>query len=265
MADVNNFEDSRRTLVQTLARARASGRQVTDVERIFEINDENAAFEIMVDVAEVLAWRQSGWKIAATSALLQERLRTAGPVCGITFTQFHTLQPATLARSALLDPVIECEFFFVIGQDLPSKTAPYTVNEVASAVREVRIGIEVAECRFPHKQLPAPLYVYADGFASGRYIHGASVPDWNRRLQHGIDVTLMRNGHSHGQGSSRDVMDNPLHAVTWLSNWLGARSMRLRRDDIVSSGSCNILAAARTGDKFLARFADIGEVAVEIR
>ncbi len=252
-------------LVQALAQARASGRQVTDVEKLFEINGEVCAFEVMVDVAESLAWTQSGWKIAATNARLQERLRTAGPVCGITFAQFHTFQPATLARSALLDPVIECEFFFVIGQDLPPTAAPYTLDEVTSAVRDVRIGIEVAECRFPNRQLPAPLYVYADGFASGRYIHGASVPDWNRRLRDGIDVTLMRNGQVHGQGSSRDVMDNPLHAVTWLSNWLGARSMGLRRDDIVSSGSCNILAAARTGDKFLARFADIGEVAVEIR
>lgn len=252
-------------LVQALAQARASGRQVTDVERLFEINDEVAAFEIMVDVAESLAWTQSGWKIAATNARLQERLRTAGPVCGITFAQFHTLQPATLARRALLDPVIECEFFFVIDQNLPPKMAPYTLDEVASAVRDVRIGIEVAECRFPHKQLPAPLYVYADGFASGRYIHGASVPDWHRRLQDGIDVTLIRNGKVHGRGSSRDVMNNPLHAVTWLANWLRKRSMGLRQDDIVSSGACNVLAAARTGDEFLAQFADVGDVAVEIR
>lgn len=264
MESLNKTESPRGALIHMLVHARAKRYQVSGAEALFELTSEAAAFDIMVDVASALPWRQAGWKIAATNTMLQKRLRTTGPVCGITFEPFHVAHPAVLTRDELLDPVIECEFFFVMGADLPSKTTPYSTEEVTQAVQEVRIGLEVAECRFPRFNLPAPLYVYADGFASGHYIHGVAVADWQERLQAGIDVTLMRNGQPHGQGSSMDVMNNPVHAVTWLSNWLRARSMGLRAGDVVSSGSCNILASARAGDHFVAHFSDIGQVALTI-
>lgn len=251
-------------LVRTLAQARRQGRQVQGVEAIYAIDDEEQAFRLMLDVALAVGWERQGWKIAATNRMLQRKLRTQGPVCGATFRRFHQRAPAVLRRDELLDPVIECEFFFTLGKPLPPRTCVYGEDEVAEAIGAVHAGIEVAECRYPRKALPAAWYVYADGFASGRYIHGPAISDWRARLDQGIDVTLWRNGQRLGRGSSNDVMGHPLRSVHWLANRLRTAGVPLRAGDVISSGSCNILAAARAGDRYMADFGGVGSVVLDM-
>ncbi|MEN4918530.1 fumarylacetoacetate hydrolase family protein [Achromobacter spanius] len=256
--------ERRRALVHTLAQARRLGRQVQDVEDLYPIAGEEQAFRLMLDVAREVGWERRGWKIAATNPLLQQKLRTKGPVCGATFSRFHVPAPAILRRDELLDPVIECEFFFTLGQALPPRPLPYAEDEVAAAVSAVNLGIEVAECRYPRRALPSAWHVYADGFASGRYLHGPVLPRWRARLDAGIGVTLLRNGVPLGQGSSHDVMGHPLRAVVWLANRLRLAGIALHVGDTISSGSCNILASARAGDRFTAQFHGAGDVCLEV-
>lgn len=254
----------RRAFVQTLAQARRLGYQVEGAEAIYAIDDEEDAFRLMLEIAREVGWERQGWKIAATNPALQRKLRTQGPVCGATFRRFHLRAPAVLRRDELLDPVIECEFFFTLGASLPPRAAAYAEDEVARAIAAVHAGIEVAECRYPRKALPAAWYVYADGFASGRYIQGPELSDWRVRLDQGIDVTLRRNGQRLGQGSSHDVMGHPIRSVHWLVNRLRAAQVPLRAGDVVSSGSCNILAAARAGDRYTAEFGGVGTVVLDV-
>ncbi len=218
----------------------------------------------MLDVAQATGWERRGWKIAATNPMLQQKLRTRGPVCGATFGRFHQSAPAVLRRDELLDPIIECEFFFTLAQPLPPRVLAYAEDEVAAAVGAVNAGIEVAECRYPRLALPPAWYVYADGFASGRYIHGPAVPAWRARLDAGVGVALWRNGRPMGQGRSSDVMGHPLRAVHWLANRLREAGVALNAGDVISSGSCNILAAARAGDHYVADFEDVGEIVLDV-
>lgn len=254
----------RLALVQALARARRLGRQVQAAEDLYAIPDEEHAFRLMLDVAQATGWERRGWKIAATNPSLQRKLRTQGPVCGATFSRFHQPAPACLRRDELLDPIIECEFFFTLASPLPPRAQAYAESEVAAAVAAVTAGIEVAECRYPRHALPAAWYVYADGFASGRYIHGPAVPDWKLRLEAGVGVTLWRNGQRLGQGSSKDVMGHPLRSVHWLANRLRAAGVPLNAGDVISSGSCNILAPARAGDHYMAEFDGVGKVLLDV-
>ena len=257
-------EEGRGALIRMLAQARRLGRQVQGVQDLYVIGTEEQAFQLMLDVAREVGWERRGWKIAATNPLMQQKLRTNGPVCGATFSRFHQSQPAVLRRDELLDPVIECEFFFTLGLSLPPRSAPYGEDEVEAAVAAVNIGIEVAECRYPRHALPTAWYVYADGFASGRYIHGPTLPRWSSRLDAGIGVTLLRNGQTLGQGSSNDIMGHPLRSVLWLANRLRVAGVGLRAGDVISSGSCNILASARAGDHFQAQFHGVGSVTLDV-
>jgi len=247
-------------LVQALASARRDHRQIDDLDGLELLASEDEAMMVMLDVARTLAWTRGGWKIAATNARLQRQLRTAQPVCGITYARDMLDHPAVLRHADLLDPIVECEFFFTLGRALPPKGQSYDATQVADAVAAVHIGIEVAQCRFPRTRLPDPLYILADGFAAGHYVRGAPVPDWRRTLHNGVAVMLERNGKIVAQGTSRDVMGNPLHAVTWLCERLRSLGEGLRPGETIASGSCNILVAAHCGDVFRAHFADIGEV-----
>ncbi|WP_143277251.1 2-keto-4-pentenoate hydratase [Bordetella genomosp. 1] len=251
-------------LVNALVAARRDGHQIEDVTQLERVETEDDAYSVMLQVAKTLGWATAGWKIAATNADLQRRLRTTQPVCGITYLRDVREHPATLCHDELLDPIIECEILFILGKSLPPRTESYSEDEVAMAISSAHIGIEVAQCRFPRKRLPDPLYIQADGFASGHYIRGASIPDWRRSMLNGIGVVLERNGDSIARGSTNDVMGNPLHAITWLSRRLNQLKQGLRAGDLVASGSCNILVPGLAGDAFCARFHGVGEVRVNL-
>lgn len=252
-------------LVNALVAARRDGHQIEEVSQLERVDTEDEAYTVMLQVAQALGWTPAGWKIAATNADLQRRLRTTQPVCGITYLRHVREHPATLRHDELLDPIIECEILFVLGKSLPPRAQPYSEDEVAMAVDSAHIGIEVAQCRFPRKRLPDPLYIQADGFAAGHYISGAPIPDWRNSMLNGIEVVLERNGEAVAQGSTNDVMGNPLHAVTWLSGRLNQLGWGLRAGDLVASGSCNILVPGRAGDAFQARFAGFGNVSLRLR
>ncbi len=248
------------SLVQALAHARASGEQIHALDPSWNLPDEDAGVRTMLAVADALAWPRLGWKIAATNVDLQKKLRTAGPVFGATFQRFLCTSPAQVERKRLLDPVIECEFAFTIDRALPEQTADYQFDDLAQVIRSVHTCVEIAECRFARASIPPVEYIMADGFASGWYVLGEPVHDWQRAFEHGVRVQLLRNGVAHSSGTSADVMGHPLLPLVWLANRLKRLGQPLKAGDMVSTGSCNILAAARAGDQFEAIYDGFGSI-----
>ena len=179
---------------------------------------------------------------------------------GATFQRFLRHSPAQVVHQQLLDPVIECEFAFTLGRELPAQEADYSFDDLAAAIGSVHTCVEIAECRFAHLALPPVPYIMADGFASGWYVLGEPVPDWQQAFLRGVRVQLLRNGEAHSQGSSMDVMGHPLQPLVWLANRLRRLGQPLRVGDMVSTGSCNILCRARAGDRFEAIYEGLGKI-----
>lgn len=250
------------SLISTLVRARESLVQIEQYNPVWEQIGEIEGYETMLSVARNLGWQALGWKIAGTNLNIQRKLRTNGTVFGRTFRQFHTMSPAHLNWGHLLDPLVESEFFFRMGADLRPRKEPYRAAEVADAVEAVFIGIEVAECRFSRHHLPSQNLLVADGFASGRYVQGEEISNWQQVLAQPVQVTVHRNGELRASGSSEDVMAHPLHAVTWLANRLSELGVTLQSKELVSSGSCTGMVRARHHDHIEARFDSLGTVAI---
>lgn len=250
------------SLSQALTHARQYKKQITLLSSTWNLKNKFDAIHTMQEVAQQLAWPRLGWKIAATNTELQKKLHTTHPVFGITYRPFLVSSPATLNHDELLDPIIECEFAFELAADLPKKSTPYTFNEIVEKVKHAYLCIEVAECRFSINSLPSSLYLMADGFASGWYILGTSINDWQDKLQKGVDVSLYRNQRLHSTGHSSDVMGHPLNPLIWLANELHSHQTYLKKGELISTGSCNILSKARKGDTFTATYEDIGTINV---
>lgn len=248
------------SLVQALAQARSNCQQILALQPHWHLPDEAAGVQTMLQVADSLGWPRLGWKIAATNPLLQQKLRTEGPVFGATFQRFLRHSPTQVMHQQLLDPVIECEFAFTLGRELPVQEADYSFDDLAAAIGSVHTCVEIAECRFAHLALPPVPYIMADGFASGWYVLGEPVPDWQQAFLRGVRVQLLRNGEAHSQGSSMDVMGHPLQPLVWLANRLRRLGQPLRAGDMVSTGSCNILCRARAGDRFEAVYEGLGKI-----
>ncbi len=213
-------------------------------------------------VAKGLGWSPLGWKIAGTNPVMQQRLRTGEPIYGRSFAQFETTSPANFRHPDLLDPIVECEFFFRLGPALPAREKPYTYDEVADAVAVALAGVEVAECRFPLDALPAMPAILADGAANGRYVIGTEITDWRSRDLGAMPVTLEVNGEVRRRGSGAEIMGHPLNALVWLANARSAWGDGLAAGALVSTGTATGMLLAKPGDRMIARFD--GQPAVEL-
>ena len=254
--------ESQQRLADMLVAARRDRRQVGDLPPELVPATHAEGYRVNELVARGLGWQPLGWKIAATTPVMQQRLRTDQPIYGRTYKQFEVASPARLHHADLLDPLVECEFFFRLARSLPPRPAPYNADDVADAVGSVHAGIEVAECRFAMAALPPMPAVLADGAASGRYIVGPEIADWRRRDMASMQVELAVNGTVRRRGAGADVMGHPLAPLVWLANARSSWGDGLSGGDLVSTGTATGMLLAKPGDRMVASFD--GTAAVEI-
>jgi len=248
-------------LARRLADARAEGRQITGLDPELVPTSADDAYRINAKVADLLGWAPLGWKIAATTEAVRTKLKTDGPIYGRTFQRFKHTSPARFQHSTLLDPLVECEFFVTLKTDLPARSAPWSLDEITAAVGAVHAGIELAECRFPAHALPPLPAILADGSASGNYIFGRPIEDWQSGLA-GIAVRLEVDGVERRRGTGAEVMGDPLLPLLWLAEERRRFGDGLKAGETISTGSMTGMLPVRAGQHVLARFGADAEVEI---
>lgn len=217
------------TLAETLAAARRDGRQIAS-----PVETPTDPYAVQDEVTQLLGWEPLGWKIAATTPVMQARLRMREPIRGRSFRRFATGAPARFNHAELLDPLVEAEFFVTL----------------APGGHRVQAGVEIAECRFPMAALPAPAAIIADGCANGRYVFGPDIPAGTDLAAMPVEVWV--NGTCRRRGTGADVMGHPLAPLEWL-----ACHVPLRPGETISTGSATGMLPARAGDAMDVRFGDL--------
>ena len=250
-------------LVTLLTALRREGRQQSGLDPALVPVDANAAYAVAARVAAALEWPVGGWKIAANSREMQQRLRAEEPIFGRVFSPFLLRSGVTLPHGELLHPIVECEYAVRLGEDLPPRDEPYTEDEVADAVAAIHPAIEVAECRFVHDAAFPPLTaVLADGSGSGSLVLGPAIADWRWRDLEGEPVVLRVDGVERRQGNAGAAVEHPIIPLTWLANRLSRVGMGLNAADVVSTGTCTGMVLARAGETHEADFGAFGRVSV---
>jgi 2-keto-4-pentenoate hydratase len=177
----------------------------------------------------------AGWKIGATTGLMQNYLGVEGPAYGRIMTSNVYKNGTHLDLRDFCNPGIECEIAIRLNSD--SIHAPYTSDTVGDIVGSLFAAIEIVENRYGNfLERGAPTLI-ADDFFHKACILGKEVSDWN-----GIDLitttgrTLI-DSHERGSGTGAEVMGHPLKALAWLANTLAERGWHLQSDQIVLTGS----------------------------
>jgi 2-keto-4-pentenoate hydratase len=248
-------------LAALLAAARRDGRQIAQLDAALVPATTSDAYQVNSELEERLGWEPLGWKIAATTEAVRQKLKTEGPIYGRTFRRFQYESPARLRHAELLDPLVECEFFVTLGRDLPVRDRPWSEVQVKDSVSTVHGGIEVAECRFPSGALPPLPAILADGSASGRYVFGGVIEDWQEGLA-AIEVRLEVNGREVRRGTGADVMGDPLRPLHWLAEQRRRFGDGLRAGETISTGSMTGMLPIRAGQRVVARFGSVAEVEI---
>ena len=248
-------------LADSLAAARRDVRQLASLPEELVPATVREAYAVNGMVAQRLGWDPLGWKIAGTTSKVREKLRLDTPIYGRTFRRFACQSPMHFKAGELLDPLVECEFFVTLMQDLPPRKEPWTMPEVIEAIDTVHAGIEVAECRFPSAALPRLHAILADGSASGRYVFGGAISNWRDGLAN-TTVNLEIDGKLRRQGVGADVMGDPLRPLLWLAEERREWGDGLRAGETISTGSMTGMLPIRAGQHARATFGDAAVVEI---
>jgi 2-keto-4-pentenoate hydratase len=203
-----------------------------------------------------------GYKAAATNVTAQRQMDVDGPFFGTLLSATSHRSPVTLPASAFTLRIVEAEFGFEMGADVPPSNVPYTVDTISPFIAHALPAIEVVDHRFHDWKLVGAPSLAADNAIHGAWVEGEPARDWR-----GVDlsrhpVSVIVNGTPWHSGSGENVLGNPLNVVAWLANELPKQGRILRRGDKISTGTTAEVYFANPGDRVTADFGVLGKAEV---
>ncbi len=256
MATNNKIE-----LAKLLADLRRTNRQQSGLNKKLTPISQADAYKVAHLVEKELGWDVGGWKIAATNTQMQRALRTNSPIYGRVYSQFIAESPVEISFDNLCSPISEPEYQVFLGNDLPPRSEPYELSEVADSIKSMHPGLELAECRFIHDNKFPPLEaILSDGAGSGTLVYGSAIQNWKDKDIANNEVDLFCNGVFKRKGNALTAMEHPLVPVTWLANELSKTGIGLKKGQVISTGTLTGMLIPKKGETYTADFGIFGRV-----
>ena len=208
-----------------------------------------------------------GWKIAATSTNGQAHINVGGPLAGRLLSGQVFESGASVPSAGNRMRVAEPEFAFVMGQDLPPQSAPYTQDQVMAAVATLHPAIEVPDSRMEPFTAAGQAQLLADNACARHFVLGPAAPDlWrtfdlstypvHAHVAHDAQTRYTR------EGTGGNVLGDPRIALTWLANQLSSLGITLQKGQVVTTGTCMVPLEIEPGDTATADYGALGRVSM---
>lgn len=217
-------------------------------------------------VREARGHRLVGRKIGLTSIAMQEQLGIAEPDFGYLTEDLVVRSGGTVARAALIAPLVEAEIAFKLGRALGGPDV--SAAEVMAATEGVAPALEIIDSRISDWRIDV-FDTVADNASCARAVIGElSSPDGLDLAAATAELRLVpcrdrRAETVTGRGSA--VLGHPAEAVAWLARALHRYGGEgLRAGDIVLSGAMARALPVNAGDRVEAHIGGLGDVTVTI-
>ncbi len=206
-----------------------------------------------------------GWKIAATSVAGQKHIGVDGPLAGRMLAEKMIADGGRASIATNRMRVAEPEFAFRMARALSPRAAPYTVDEVMSAVGDLVLCIELPDSRFKDFARVGGPSLIADNACARELVIGPIVTaDW-RSLDLAAHAVHAKVGARYTRdGIGRNVLGDPRLALTWLVNEVTALGLTLGAGELVTTGTCVVPLEIEPGDRVFADFGVLGSVSVSV-
>lgn len=206
-----------------------------------------------------------GYKIALTSAAMQEMCGVNHPLGGVIFSSVVHTSPAELELATFQHVGVEFEVAVRLAADLPKTDTPHSQKSVASAVAACIPAYELIEDRHAdYKNLDA-FNLVADNCWNGAVVLGQPVTDWQALNLETAATRLWINEVASGEGKVGDAMGHPFAAVAWLANLLNEQGKQLSKGMIVMTGSSITTKFPTAGGQFRLAIDGMGQVELTLR
>ncbi len=178
-----------------------------------------------------------GYKIGCTTAVMQDYLGIDQPCAGAMFAPMVASDRIEMSLADHCRLGVECEIAVRLGSPLKAGDAPHDRAAAIAAVAAWMPSLEIVEDRYEdYTSLGAPTLVADDFFQLG-CVTGAPVEPGAIADIGAVEGRLLIDGLEAGRGVGRDILGDPVEALIWLANHLGARGETLDAGAVVTLGS----------------------------
>ncbi len=255
-ADPNTSEG----LAQLLVHARQHNRVAPPLGDAAVPPSVTAAEHVDDRVSALLGQPVVGWKIGCTSKLAQELLGADGPFPG----RIHDRYVSGTTLPTLAGKIyVEGEIVFRFGQAIRASSAPER-TDVFAAIDATWPAIELVGGHFGDL-FGVPLNLVIADAGSNR---GIIVPDpdvvtpIDPVTTKDLSLVMVVDGVTTGSGTGRDIMGDPVDALTWLVQRLAHRGIDVEAGQLVTVGTATGAAALEPGATAQLTIDGLGQVEI---
>ncbi|MBR9912977.1 MAG: 2-oxopent-4-enoate hydratase [Gammaproteobacteria bacterium] len=213
-----------------------------DIDDAYHISRAMLACRLQRDGEQVV-----GKKIGVTSAAVQDMLGVFQPDFGFLTDAMAYADGAAIAVAGnLIQPRAEGEIAFRLKADL--RGPGITEADVLAATECIMPCFEIVDSRIHNWQIRIQDTV-ADNASCGVYVLGEREIDPRGLDLAQLQIQVFKNGEPLSSGKGAAVQGNPLTAVAWLANTLGAFDIPFLAGEVILSGSLVPLEPVSAGDE----------------
>jgi 2-keto-4-pentenoate hydratase len=212
-----------------------------------------------VQDAAIAAWGKPviGWKVGRINAPLDEQLgsdRLAGPIFAQTVAANGECPDMPVFAEGFAAG--EAEFLLRIGRAPAAGQQHFSLDEAASLIDAVHVGIEIASSPLGSINALGPIAVISDFGNNNGLVVGPEIPDWRSSGFEEWPVTTRIDGVEAGAGRATSFPDGAIGAARFLLELMAKRGIALRPGQWISSGAVAGVHDAAAGQVVEASFAD---------
>ncbi|MDR2825480.1 MAG: fumarylacetoacetate hydrolase family protein [Deltaproteobacteria bacterium] len=200
-----------------------------------------------------------GKKVGLTSKAMQEFVGVNEPDFGHLFADMLLDEETAVPVSRFLQPKIEAELAFVMGEDIMGPGATFV--DVLRSTSAIVPSFEIVDSRVTNWKIKIQDTIADNGSSAGLVLGAKLIPVDAVNLKY-VGLVLEKNGAIIDTAAGAAILGHPAQSVAWLVNALGSMGIGLRKGEIVLSGSFTKAYAIQSGDFFSANFGGIGAVKI---
>lgn len=231
----------------------------------FTIEDAYAIQRRWVALKVAEGNRIKGHKIGLTSRAMQRASNIDEPDYGVLLEDMFYQDGAEIPISRFIQPRVECELGFVIGQRL--KGPGCTLFDVLRATEYVVPALEIIDGR-AHRVDPETGRTrdvrdsIADNAANAALVIGGRPVKPMEVDLRWVGALCRRNNVIEESGLAAAVLNHPANGVAWLANKLAPFDTALEPGEFVLGGSFTATVEAQAGDVFNVDYGALGSITV---
>jgi 2-keto-4-pentenoate hydratase len=234
---------------------------LTDADPSLGIADGYAVQRELIELLLADGDRIIGYKVGLTSKPMQAMVGVDSPDHGPVLGSTVYRDGDTVPLSRFIQPRVEAEIVFVLGERLAGPGV--TVTGARAAIAGAVAGMEIVDSRIADWRIKLADTV-ADLASNGALATSSRIvtlQDIDPRL---IGMTFTRNGEVLDTGAGAAALGDPVAVVAWLANVLGEHGVALEAGHLIMTGALHAAVPMRAGDVFRAEFDRLGPITIRV-